>query len=139
MWRLNVKREYIQRVFEVNKFFINNKYNFELNEPLLLQLLKQDEPIGRIGRIRGILFFGSLIEDKLDESLKLYGIKWKYIILPINGKIIKFHLNDAFNLEDVIGDDAAKRYYGQAEAVKFSEEDEEKVRKRIIKYLNQGL
>ncbi|MEM2211463.1 MAG: hypothetical protein QW372_01640 [Nitrososphaerales archaeon] len=136
MWRLNVKREYIQRVFEMNKFFINNKYNFELNEPLLLQLLKQDEPMGRIGRVRGILFFGSLIEDKLDESLRLYGIKWKYIILPINGKIIKFHLNDAFNFENVIGDDAAKRYYGQAEAVRFSEEDEEKVRKKIIKYLN---
>ncbi|MCX8191227.1 MAG: hypothetical protein N3F06_00275, partial [Nitrososphaerales archaeon] len=136
MWRLNVKRQYLQKVFEVDKFFVNKRYEFEPSEPLLLQTLKQDEPGRTIGRIRGILFFGSLIEDTMNESVELYGIKWNYVILPI-GKIIQLPLNETFNIEDVIGEEAAKRYYGQTEAVKLNEEDEQKVRERLTKYLNR--
>lgn len=53
-----------------------------------------------------------------------------------NSKLVRLFnsLDEAFNLEDVIGDEAARRYYGQAEAVKFGEEDEQKVVVRLIKY-----
>lgn len=134
MWRLNVKKKYLERVLELRKFFINERHDFKPNEVLLIQLIKQDEPSRFLGRIRGIFFFERLEEDYLNESIKLYSAKWRYVILP--NSVVRLSPSEWFNLEDEIGVEAAKKYYGQAEAIKLSEEDEEIVRDRLSQYLS---
>lgn len=133
MWRLNVRKMYLKKVFEVRKFFVNERHDFQLGEPLLLQIVKQDEPGRFLGRIRGILLFEDLIDDSTNESTRLYGIKWNYAIIP--NKCIRFKSSDWFNLEKVIGENAARKYYGQAEAIKLSASDEAIVRERLSPYL----
>jgi hypothetical protein len=80
-----------------------------------------------------MLFFEDLVDDTIGESIKLYGEQWKYAIL--SNKWIRFQSKDWFNMEDVIGEDAARKYYGQAEVVKLSAEDEEAVRERLSAYM----
>jgi len=129
MWRLNTKKAYFEKIFEVKKFFINSKHNFKENEILLIQIIKSDEPKGE--RIRGLLFFGELLEDKMDESIKIYQRKWKYVIIP--KKLIRLPEEEWFNLEDII--EEAKIYYGRAEAVKIKEDHEPIIRSKIAKYI----
>lgn len=133
MRRLNVRKAYFEKVFEVRKFFLNERHDFQSEEPLLLQTVKQDEPGRILGRIRGMLLFEDLADDTIGESVKLYGVQWKYVIL--SNKWIRFQSKDWFNMEDVIGEDAARKYYGQAEVVKLSAEDEEAVRERLSAYM----
>lgn len=126
MWRLNVRKAYLEKIFEIGKFFLNERHDFQPEEPLLLQVVKQDEPGRILGRIRGMLFFQKIVEDTANESVELYGIKWKYAI--ISDRAVRFQPKDWFNMEDVIGKDPAQKYYGQAEAVKLSVEDESVIR-----------
>jgi hypothetical protein len=126
MWRLNVRKAYLEKVFEVGKFFLNGRHDFQPEEPLLLQIVKQDEPGRILGRVRGMLLFQKIIEDIANESVELYGIKWKYAI--ISNRVVRLQSKDWFNMEDVIGKGPAQKYYGQAEAVKLSAEDEVVIR-----------
>jgi hypothetical protein len=81
MWRLNLRKAYFEKVFQVRKFFLNERHDFQPEEPLLLQIVKQDEPGRFLGRIRGMLLFEDLVGDPMEESVKLYAVKWKYAIV----------------------------------------------------------
>ncbi|GBC75721.1 hypothetical protein HRbin06_01041 [archaeon HR06] len=126
---LKNKKAYFEKIFEVKKFFINNRYNFKENDILLIQIIKSDEP--KKERIRGILIFRELLEDKEDESIKIYKRKWKYVIIP--NKLIRLPEEEWFNLEDII--EEAKIYYGRAEAVRIKEKHEPLIRSKIAKYI----
>jgi hypothetical protein len=99
---------------------------------LLLQTLKQEE--GKIiKRIKGFMIFDKLTEDVEGESKKLYGTLWKYVVLP--KRMVRFNLDNRFNLSDVLGETRAKRYDGQAEIVRLEKEDELLVHDRISQFL----
>jgi hypothetical protein len=72
----------------------------------------------------------------MEESVKLYGVKWKYAI--VSNRWFHFQPKDWFNIEIVIGKDAAHKYYSQAEAVKLSAEDEAAVREKLADCLRKA-
>lgn len=131
MWRLNVRRAYLNNVFEVGKFFVNKRFRMEHGELLLLQLVKKDDP-RHLGRIRGIMEFDTIVEDEYGESLQLYGRRWRYAILA--SRSIRLQPRDWFDLDDVIGINS-RRYYRQVEAMRLDHDDALAVERRLARYL----
>lgn len=131
MWRLNVRRMYLNNVFDIGKFFVNRRFNIQHGELLLLQLVKKDDP-RHLGRIRGVMEFDGVVEDEHDESVELYGRKWKYAILA--SRSIRLQPRDWFDLDDIIGINARK-YYTQVEAMRLDHDDALAVERRIARYL----
>ncbi|MFN4336960.1 MAG: hypothetical protein ACK4FV_05200 [Candidatus Nitrosocaldus sp.] len=131
MWRLNVRRVYLNSIFDVGKFFVNKRFNIQHGELLLLQLVKKDDP-RHLGRIRGIMEFDEIVEDEHDESVELYGRKWRYAMLA--SRSIRLQPRDWFDLDDVLGINA-KRYYAQVEAMRLENGDAQAVEKRLARYI----
>lgn len=73
------------------------------------------------------------MEDEHDESVELYGRKWKYAILA--SRIIRLQPRDWFDLDldDIISINARK-YYTQVEAMRL-EDDALAVERRLARYL----
>ena len=132
MLRINIERIYLKKVLETGKYFVNQKFKFDENEPLLLQLVKRDEP-GTIGRVKAVVFFDKLSEDTEGESVRLYSKRWKYAIFFKNPQ--RFKAGDYFNLKDLILGYEHK-YNPQNGIVRLFPEDEVRVRNRIQTYLN---
>ena len=134
MWRLNLRKQYVDAVFRAQKFFVNGPHAFDDGDILLLQVVKQDEPGRVIKRIKGFMLFDRMEEDVSNESEALYGTKWKYAI--IGRKTVKLEYFDKFNLEDVLGLSRSRQYYGQAEAVRFSPQDEAALKIWMLRFLS---
>ncbi len=132
MWRLSVEGRYKEKVFQVCKFFLNVQYSFRPGDVLLLQVLKSDEP-GTLKRVKGFMVFERLEEDAKGDSVALYGRKWKYVIIP--SLVHKFTYDEKFNLSDLLGDQRAKRYDAQSEAVELRPDDSALIENRVSKYL----
>ncbi|MCS6768046.1 MAG: hypothetical protein RMJ59_07195 [Candidatus Nitrosocaldus sp.] len=131
MWRLNVRRVYLNTVFDVGKFFVNRRFNIQDGELLLLNLVKKDDP-RHLGRVRGVLEFDGIVEDKGDESVELYGRKWRYAILA--RRSVRLQPRDWFDLDDVLGI-YARRYYGQVEAMRLDHDDAVAVERALARYI----
>lgn len=129
MWRLYVRKEYLNNVISMGKFFLNRRFKFNYGDMLLLLLTKKDDP-KHLGRIRGLLLFDKMVNDD-GESLLIYGRKWRYKLIA--SKSIMFAPRDWFDLEDVLGIDA-RRYYCQVEAMKIDDSDMEPIMSRLLKY-----
>lgn len=132
MRRLNLKKQYAETVFKVQKFFLSKRHTFESDEILLLQTLKQEE--GQvIKRVKGFMIFDKLLEDESNESEKLYGKRWRFLIYP--KRTVKFDISTRFNLSEVMGPARAKKYDCQAEVVKLDPEDERAVLQKIPSFI----
>ncbi|MGH2638832.1 MAG: hypothetical protein ACRDF4_06060 [Rhabdochlamydiaceae bacterium] len=129
MWRLNVQGQHKERVFKIGKFFVNNRHDFRPGDVLLIQVIKGDEPGRFVKRVKGLMIFESLSEDAEEESESIYGKRWRYAIIP--SMVYRFKSEESFNLNDVIGRERARRYDGQAEAIRLIPEDEASLRERI--------
>jgi hypothetical protein len=104
---LNVRRQYLDRILQVERFFVNDKHLSQERELLLLQLVKQDEPGTILGRVRGVLIFKELVGDLTLESRRLCGVSWKYAIVP--SRSVRLPSQAWFSLETVLGKEAAER------------------------------
>lgn len=133
MRRLNIERMYLKKMLETKKYFVDKKFEFEENEPMLLQLVKRDEPGSVIGRVKAVAFFEQFGEDKAGESIRLYSKRWKYVITFKNVK--SFHTGESFNLEDIIPN-YEEKYNSRIGIIKLDRTDEAIVRKRIERYLD---
>jgi len=131
MWRLHVRKEYLNNVIGIGKFFINRRFHFRYGDILLLLLLKRDDS-RHLGRVRALLVFSRLDEDRDEESLLLYGRRWRYKIIA--RRSIMFAPRDWFDLDDVIGVNA-RRYYCQIEAMRINDEDTYSIMEKIGKYI----
>jgi len=55
VWRLYVRKEYLNNVISMGKFFLNRQFKFKCGDILLL-LTKKDDP-KHLGRIRLEVYF----------------------------------------------------------------------------------
>jgi len=100
MRRLSVGKYYLRKVFELKKFYSDKMYDLKKGEPLLLQLLKTEEPGRFIGRVQGIIFFDSWLKEVREEAKLHYNRDWNYAIKF--DKSVKFVPSECFNLKDVL-------------------------------------
>ncbi len=130
MWRLNVRKEYLNNVITISKFFLNRRFDFKHGDILLLLLAKKDDP-KHLGRVRGFLVSDKVVEDD-GESMLIYGRAWRYKVIASRSMMLA--PRDWFDLEDVIGIHA-RRYYCQVEAMRIDDNDTQPIMTRLYKYI----
>jgi len=123
MKRGNVKLENLDPCVQHGKYAVQVKFNFEVGERILLQLVKSDLAPGE-NRIQYILVFDEIYPDTLGESEPIWGRPFNYIVSA--STIYSVY---PFDLDDVIQSDIS--YDGQVTVRNISIEDSHAVRKYV--------
>lgn len=123
MKRANIKLENLGPCVQYGKYAVHAKFNFEVGEWILLQLVKSDLARGE-KRIQYILVFDDIYPDTLGESERIWGKPFDYIV---NASTI--YSVYPFNLDEVIQSNIS--YDGQVTVRRISIEDAHAVRRYV--------
>jgi len=121
--RANIKLENLNPCVQHGKYAVQVKFNLESGEWILLQLVKADLAPGE-KRIQYILVFDEIYPDTPQESARIWGKPFNYIV---NASVI--YSVEPFNLDDVTLSDTT--YDGQVTVRNISIEDAHAVRRYV--------